>query len=177
MGVVPRPSPLISVVQPRAVARRATRAGAVALAALVVAPLAACAPTIGTNPPAPDAADPACAPVMLALPDTLAGDLPQRDTNAQATTAWGDPGAAVTLHCGVEAPGPSADCQRVESAAGAVDWIVEAGEDGTWRFTTYGREPAVEVVVPPSVSADHSTAFVGDLAQAVSNVPATAECS
>ncbi|MFE7407378.1 DUF3515 domain-containing protein [Isoptericola sp. NPDC057559] len=155
---------------------RAPRTRAVALAALVVAPLAACAPTIGETP-AEDAADPACAPVMLALPDTLAGDLPQRDTNAQATSAWGDPGAAVTLRCGVTPPGPSADCQRVESGAGAVDWIVVAGKDGTWRFTTYGREPAVEVLVPPSVTENHSTSFVGDLAQAVNTVPATATCT
>ena len=156
--------------------KRASRAVRVlALGALVV-PLAACATTIGATP-ADDAANPDCAPVMLALPDVLAGDLDKAKTNAQATAAWGEPGAAVTLRCGVTPPGPSPDCQRVESAAGAVDWIVEAGNDGTWRFTTYGREPAVEVLVPPSVTEDHSTSFVGDLAQAVSNVPATAECS
>ncbi|WP_344244455.1 DUF3515 family protein [Isoptericola hypogeus] len=152
------------------------RAATGVLAALVVVPLAACAPTIGATP-AEDAANPDCAPVMLALPTTLAGDLPQRDTNAQATTAWGDPGAAVTLRCGVTPPGPSADCQSVESPAGAVDWIVEASEEGTWRFTTYGREPAVEVVVPPAVTAGHSTSFIGDLAQAVGNVEPTKTCS
>ncbi|MFI2101832.1 DUF3515 family protein [Isoptericola sp. NPDC019693] len=160
---------------PRRALMPSPAARAVALGALVV-PLAACATTIGATP-AEDAANPDCAPVMLALPDVLAGDLDKASTNAQATAAWGEPGAAVTLRCGVTPPGPSPDCQRVESAAGAVDWIVEAGEDGTWRFTTYGREPAVEVVVPPSVTANHSTSFVGDLAQAVGNVPATAECT
>ncbi|MEN5074695.1 DUF3515 family protein [Isoptericola cucumis] len=152
------------------------RVATASLAALAVAGLAACAPSIGAVP-ADDAANPACAPVMLALPETLAGDLPQRDTNAQATTAWGDPGAAVTLRCGVAPPGPSPDCQRVESPTGTVDWIVEASDDGTWRFTTYGREPAVEVVVPPAVTAGHSTSFIGDLAQAVGNVEPTAECT
>lgn len=152
------------------------RVATAALAALAVAPLAACAPLIGATP-AEDAANPACAPVMLGLPDTLAGDLQQRDTDAQATTAWGEPGAAVTLRCGVAPPGPSPDCQRVESPTGTVDWIVEASDDGTWRFTTYGREPAVEVLVPPAVTADHSTSFIGDLAQAVSTVEPTAECT
>ncbi|MFE5336014.1 DUF3515 family protein [Isoptericola sp. NPDC056573] len=159
----------------RALMSSRAAARAVALGALVL-PLAACATTIGATP-AEDAANPDCAPVMLALPDVLAGDLDKAKTNAQATAAWGEPGAAVTLRCGVTPPGPSPDCQRVESPAGAVDWIVEAGEDGTWRFTTYGREPAVEVVVPPSVTEDHSTSFVGDLAQAVSNVPPTAQCT
>jgi len=152
------------------------RAARVLASVALVAPLAACGTTIGATP-AEDAANPACAPVMLALPDSLAGDLDKATTNAQATAAWGEPGAAVTLRCGVTPPGPSPDCQRVESAGGAVDWIVEAGEDGTWRFTTYGREPAVEVVVPPSVTENHSTSFIGDLAQAVGNVPPTAECT
>jgi hypothetical protein len=86
---------------------------------------------------------------MLALPDQLAADLPKVKTDSQATAAWGAPGAAVTLRCGVTPPGPSADCQRVESPSGTVDWIVATDGEGTWRFTTFGREPAVEVVVPP----------------------------
>lgn len=141
-----------------------------------VAALAACTPTIGV-PAAEDAADPLCAEVMLTLPDRIGGDLDQVDTDAQATTAWGSPGAAVTLRCGVTPPGPSADCQQVESPSGTVDWIVQAGDDGTWRFVTYGREPAVEVLVPPSVTEDHSTSFIGDLAPAVSKIEATAQCS
>ncbi|MCA5893663.1 DUF3515 domain-containing protein [Isoptericola sp. NEAU-Y5] len=155
---------------------RSRRAAATLLAALAVVPLAACAPTIGAIP-AEDAANPACAPVMLAMPETLAGDLVQRQTDAQATTAWGEPGAAVTLRCGVTPPGPSADCQSVESAGGTVDWIVEAGDDGTWRFTTYGREPAVEVLVPPAVTESRSTSFIGDLAQAVGLIEPTAVCT
>jgi hypothetical protein len=148
----------------------------VALTVSALATLAACAPTIGVEA-APDAADPVCADVMLALPETLADDLPKVETTSQATAAWGEPGAAVTLRCGVTPPGPSPDCQRVESAAGTVDWIVATDGDGTWRFTTYGREPAIEVVAPPAVTADHSTAFVADLAQAVSHVEQTKQCT
>lgn len=138
--------------------------------------LAACTPTIGVDA-APDAADPQCAPVMLALPEVLAGDLRKARTTSQATAAWGDGGAAVVLRCGVAPPGPSPDCQRVESPGGTVDWIVQAGDDGTWRFTTYGREPAIEVVVPPAVTTSHSTSFVGDLAPAVGLVEATKACT
>jgi hypothetical protein len=141
-----------------------------------VVPLAACAPTIGATP-APDAANPDCAPVMLALPESLGVDLDKAKTNAQATAAWGEPGAAVTLRCGVTPPGPSADCQSVEGPLNTVDWIVMAADDGTWRFTTYGREPAVEVVVPPTVTAEHSTSFIADLGQAVGAIDATAECT
>lgn len=138
--------------------------------------LAACTPTIGVDA-APGAANPACAPVMLALPEVLAGDLGKTQTTSQATAAWGAAGAAVVLRCGVTPPGPSANCQQVESRAGTVDWIVEAGADGTWRFTTYGREPAIEVVVPPAVKESHSTSFVADLAQAVGLVEATKSCT
>jgi len=145
------------------------------LAVSAVATLAACAPTIGVEV-APDAADPKCAEVMLALPDVLGGDLQKIQTTSQATAAWGEPGAAVTLRCGVTPPGPSTDCQRVESAGGTVDWIVATDGEGTWHFTTYGREPAVEVVAPPAVTVDHSTAFVADLAQAVSHVEQTQHC-
>ena len=138
--------------------------------------LAACTPTIGVDA-ADDAANPACAPVMLALPDALAGDLEKARTTSQATAAWGTGGAAVVLRCGVAPPGPSPHCQRVESPSGTVDWIVAADDDGTWRFTTYGREPAIEVVVPPAITAEHSTAFVADLAQAVGLVEATRTCT
>jgi hypothetical protein len=147
-----------------------------ALLPLAVLPmLTACAPTISVQA-APDAANPACASVMLALPDVLAGDLHKAQTTSQATAAWGTGGAAVTLRCGVTPPGPSADCQQVESPGGTVDWIVQAGDDDTWRFTTYGREPAVEVVVPPAVKAKHSTSFIADLAEAVGKLEATRTC-
>ena len=114
---------------------------------------------------------------MLAVPDELGGDLLKMPTDAQATAAWGEPGAAVTMRCGVAQIGPSADCQHVDSGDGtAVDWIVTTDDAGTWSFVTYGREPAVEVIVPPAVTENHSTSFIADLAGAVTQVPATKEC-
>ncbi|MFE7505664.1 DUF3515 family protein [Promicromonospora sp. NPDC057488] len=159
-------------------ARTFTRRTAVVLAAaaLTTVSLAGCSRTIGVEV-APNAADPLCAEVVLAVPDELAVDLPKVPTDAQATAAWGEPGAAVTLRCGVEQLGPVGDCQQVPSGDGTtVDWIVATDDKDTWSFITYGREPAVEVVVPPAVTKDHSTSFISDLASAVTQVPATKEC-
>ena len=62
------------------------------------------------------------------------------------------------------------------SAAGSVDWIVADDGKGTWTFITYGRDPAGEVQIPPSVSSDHSSSFVSDLNRAVSKVEQTRYC-
>lgn len=134
--------------------------------------------------PAPSAADPECARIVMATPDELGG-LERRPTTAQAATAWGDP--AVTVRCGVEPPGPTTDrCLNVEAGDGtSVDWIALGGDDdalagqdrGGWAFVTYGREPAVEVVVPAEQAAGgQPTAFLVDLAGAVSIAPADRHC-
>ncbi|SDS35823.1 Protein of unknown function [Paraoerskovia marina] len=159
------------------VARPSRRsAAAVLLVATSGVVLTGCAPTIGV-PAAEDATDPVCASIVLSVPDELAG-LPQVPTNSQATTAWGEPGAAITLRCGVEPPGPTAEapCLTVESSSGDVDWLAAPDDEGTWTFVTYGRDPAVEVQVPPAITEDRSTSFVADLNRAVSEAPATRTC-
>ncbi|MEZ0449582.1 DUF3515 family protein [Cellulomonas sp. ICMP 17802] len=133
-----------------------------------VAVLAGCASTVPAQV-APHATDPVCASVVLAVPDSLGDGLPQHDTTAQATTAWGDPSAPLVLRCGVEPPGPTTDhCQTVETPGGpSIDWVVVEGADGDWTFTTYGRVPAVELHVPAAVARERSTAFVDQLGPAV----------
>jgi hypothetical protein len=118
---------------------------------------------------APHATEPVCASVVLAMPDSLGEGLAKRDTNAQATAAWGDPAAPVVLRCGVERLGPTTEhCQTVETPVGpSIDWVVVEGDDGSWTFTTYGREPAVELRVPAPVAEERSTAFVDQLGPAV----------
>ncbi|MGN8246065.1 DUF3515 domain-containing protein [Cellulomonas soli] len=124
---------------------------------------------------APSASDPVCAEVVLALPDELGDGLPALDTTAQATKAWGTPEDPVVLRCGVEPLGPTTDrCVTVETPGGpSVDWVVVPDEDATdaaetgWTFTTYGREPAVEVYVPAAVAGERSTSFVDLLGPAV----------
>lgn len=153
--------------------RTTTRALLVAPALLAtVVALGACAPTIALEP-AEDAADPACAAVSVRLPDELAG-LSSRTTNAQATAAWGEP-AHVILRCGVPAPAPTSTLQCVTVPdPGGVDWLRDPSGAPNYVFTTYGREPAVEVIV----NSDEVSGFevLSGLAAAVSQLPAEGFC-
>ena len=81
-------------------ARATTMAVLGAVAALA---MTGCSPAVDVTA-AKDAANPACAPMMVALPDAI-GDSGLRKTNSQATAAWGDP-SLVILRCGVNVPGP-----------------------------------------------------------------------
>jgi len=142
----------------------------VALSAAVLvlaAGLSACTP-IADVEPAPDAANPDCATVMVALPSELA-DQQQRETDSQATAAWGEP-AKIILRCGVQVPGPTTDqCATVNG----VDWILREDET-TWTATTYGREPAVEVLFNPE-EVSSSTLLV-QLENSVTRIEPTREC-
>jgi hypothetical protein len=136
---------------------------------LLTASLSACSPIVDVDA-APDAANPLCAEVMIALPDQVAGnDL--RETNSQATAAWGDP-SQVVLRCGIAVPGPTTDaCASVND----VDWVIqESTETDVWTARTYGRNPAVEVLFDPNQVAS-STVLV-DLGGAVSQVEQTEQC-
>jgi hypothetical protein len=125
---------------------------------------------------AEDGINPTCADVIVRLPETV-GELAIRQTNAQGTGAWGTP-ATVTLTCGVPVPGPTTDlCVD----AGGVDWISDDSQAPIYRFTTYGRDPAIEVIVNQDESTD-ATIVTGRtaldaLADAVSRIPQTRECS
>ncbi|WP_293697554.1 DUF3515 domain-containing protein [uncultured Agrococcus sp.] len=109
--------------------------------------LTACGPagTVSVDP-AENAIDPACASVVLNLPEEMGtGEepLPKRQTSSQGTGAWGSP-AAVVMRCGVPEPGPTTDtCMPVDD----VDWINVHTEGDTYTFVTYGRSPAVEVTI------------------------------
>ncbi|HEY9593736.1 MAG TPA: DUF3515 family protein, partial [Spirochaetia bacterium] len=122
---------------------------AIAVAARLVGGCASAVPV----DPATHATDPDCASLILATPDRLGDGLDRRRTTAQATTAWGDP--AIVLRCGIEPPGPTTDrCETVTTPDGpSVDWLVVQDDQDAWTFTTYGRVPAVEVLVPAAVAA------------------------
>lgn len=180
---------------------RARVAGTVLVVAAVVG-LAGCTSSVGVAV-APHATDPACARVVLALPEQLGDGLTELRTTSQATAAWGDPTEPVTLRCGVEVPGPTTEqCVTMETASGtSIDWLVRADAEpadagtagpgpsagpGTdlatdpgssdWTFVTYGRDPAVEVHVPAAVVAERSTSFLDALSTAVAQVEATRSC-
>ena len=154
--------------QPRTlVSLRSLRLPATA-AALILA-LGACTPAVDVAP-AKDAANPACAPMMLALPDTM-GDEHLRKTNSQGTAAWGDP-SKVILRCGVNVPGPTTD--RCVSVNG-VDWVIKEG-DSVWTLTTFGREPATEILMDPDSDQISSATVLAELSAAAGKIKATRNC-
>jgi hypothetical protein len=86
---------------------------------------------------------PQCAAAAALWPAEVSG-MPRRDTDpdSPAVGAWGDP--AVVARCGVAAPGPTdTECLEVDGAW----WIPQRLSDGT-RFTSFGTQPAIEVLVP-----------------------------
>jgi len=155
----------------RAAQSRTTPHGVTAaiVAVLTVGVLTGCAPAVALEP-ADDAANPACAEVSVRLPDTVA-ELPRRLTNAQATGAWGEP-TGVILRCGVPVPAPTATlpCVTVDG----VDWLRDGTDDPNFVFTTYGRNPAIEVIIDSAVVSGFSA--LNDLARAVSQLPIEGEC-
>lgn len=131
--------------------------------------LSGCAPAVDVAPAA-DAANPACAPMMVALPDAI-GDAALRKTNSQATAAWGNP-SLVILRCGVNVPGPTTDrCVSVND----VDWVIREG-DAAWTLTTFGREPATEILLTKDQESISSATVLADLAAAAAKIPATGNC-
>ena len=144
-----------------------SRAALPAAALVLAAGLTACTPVADVEP-APDAANPDCATVMVSLPSELAGEQ-QRETDSQSSSAWGDP-SKIILRCGVPVPGPTTDaCATVNG----VDWVLRE-EGSLWTATTYGRDPAVEVIFDTEQVAS-STVLV-ELENAVSRIEQTREC-
>ena len=121
--------------------RRAAAASALLLG-VVGTLLTGCSPIVALDP-APHANDPACADVIVRLPSTLE-NLPRRETNAQATGAWGDP-AVILLRCGVTVPTAS-DLPCVQTDTD-FQWLRDDSHAPSYVFTSYGRTPAIAVVV------------------------------
>ena len=103
--------------------------------------------------PAPDAANPQCASAMVAMPTSIGG-LQQRETTAQAATAWGDP-ADIIIKCGVEVPQPVIDpCVSVNG----VDWVLKPAEEQTsaqGAASTHAPTSAPSSTGVPSDNAHH----------------------
>jgi hypothetical protein len=141
------------------------RLGALAaVAPLILVLLTACAPAVAIAPAA-DATNPKCADVIVHLPQSLM-DYPQRETDAQATSAWGAP-AAILLRCGVSAPPPTSD--RCYTVAG-VDWVI-SNTKKIYTFTTYGRVPSTQVIVDSNLTNGRSTEALDELSEAIGWIP------
>lgn len=89
----------------------------------------------------------ACESPMTQMPRTIGGRSAAEVSVAEGTDPrdvrqWGDP--AIIATCGWPALGPTSDqCLDVDG----VDWVAQELSDGV-RFTTFGRDPAIEVLVP-----------------------------
>ena len=121
--------------------------------------VAGCAPTVNVNR-AVNANAPECANMMVRLPDTLA-DQERRSVNSQATAAWGNP-VSVIVRCGLELPPPNPlPCFDIDG----IDWLRDDSEAPSFVFTTYGLDPATEVIIDSEVVS--GTAVLRELSRAV----------
>mgnify|MGYP000340654450 CR=1 FL=1 len=146
-------------------------ATALALSSLALtgcAPAAPVLPTVSLNA-AEDANNPACADVAVRLPEKV-GELEKRQTDSQSTAAWGNP-TTVIYRCGMpEVTVSDLVCVTSED----IDWLIDDSKRPTYRFVTFGRKPAIEVVVDAK-QISGVTALEG-FAPAISKIPATKRC-
>lgn len=151
----------------------------VGLVVVVVAAVAAWVYLRGSDgvEAAPQAGDPACAPLLRALPQSLDG-LGRTPQGAEGVAVWGD--EQVVLRCGGLVLGPTTKaCIPVGPDSGpTVDWVEDASNDRAVRFLTYGRTPAIEVTVRfgTGLTRDQATSQLVDLAGPVSRIPQTRTC-
>jgi hypothetical protein len=130
--------------------------------------LSACSPTVSLEP-AEDANNPGCADLIVRLPDVVDGQ-ERRTTNAQSTAAWGNP-ATIILRCGIE---PVVISTLPCVTASGVDWLVDESAKPSYRFISYARTPALEVIVD-SEKAVGVNALDG-LSSAVMSIQSTKNC-
>lgn len=86
---------------------------------------------------------PLCQSVADHWPSTVGSQEPRvTAVQTRGVAAWGDP--PIVARCGKQPPAPTTDqCLDING----VDWVVTELDDGA-MFTTYGRDPAIEVLVP-----------------------------
>ncbi len=131
--------------------------------------LSGCTPLVSLEA-AEDANDPACAEISVRVPDQI-GPHDRKYTNAQATAAWGDP-TAIIYRCGL----PTTEVSSLPCVtAGGVDWLIDDSKAPSFRFITYGRTPATEVIVDAENASGITT--LEELAPAVGSIPANKFCT
>jgi hypothetical protein len=130
--------------------------------------LSSCSPTVSLEP-AKDANNPACADVIVRLPDVVDGQ-ERRSTNAQSTAAWGNP-ATIILRCGIE---PVEVSTLPCVTASGVDWLVDESAKPSYRFISYARTPALEVIVDSEKAVGVNT--LDGLSSAIMSIEPTKTC-
>ena len=137
--------------------------GRIALVAAAGLTLVGCGSSVDVTV-ADNASNPLCANASGAWPAVVSGE-ERRDTSVDSPTvgAWGDP--AIIARCGVTSPGPTSNqCFGVSG----VDWVGTRLSDGM-SFVTYGRTPAIEVLVPKDYSPE--PLVLGAFTQAAKAIP------
>lgn len=135
----------------------------------LVGSLSACSATVSLEA-APDSNNPACAEVSVRLPDSVDGQS-KRVTDAQATGAWGNP-TSVILRCGL----PLVEVSTLPCVtASGVDWLVDDSQKPSYRFISFARKPATEVIVDSRKVSGVSA--LDDLSTAIQSIEATKRCS
>jgi hypothetical protein len=146
--------------------KRHLQLGAIAFALVF---LTGCAPMV-TLEPAEDANNAECAEIIVRLPAELAGE-PKRSVNAQSTAAWGEP-VSVILRCGLEPVEVSAlPCVNT----GEIDWLVDDSNAPSYRFISYARFPATEVIIDSTKLA--GVTVLEQLSSTIGILPATKRCT
>lgn len=147
-----------------------SRTALAAMATLAIAgSLSACTANVSLEA-AQDSNNPACAEVSVRLPEMVA-DQAKRVTDAQATGAWGNP-TSVILRCGL----PAVEVSTLPCVtASGVDWLVDDSKKPSYRFITFGRKPATEVIVDSRKVA--GVTALSDLSTAIQSIEATKHCS
>jgi outer membrane murein-binding lipoprotein Lpp len=140
----------------------------IALLAVAALMLSGCSSTV-TVEPAADANNPKCAEVIVRLPSDVEG-MPKRVTGAQSTAAWGEP-THVLLRCGLD-PVYSSKLQCVTQAG--IDWLIDDSKAPSYRFITFGRKPAAEVIMDSRVIS--GAAVLDAMAPSVQYLPSTRTC-
>ena len=138
---------------------------------LVVLPLllTGCSPVVHLAP-ADGANSVSCAELMVRLSDKVDG-LARRSTDAQSTAAWGEP-AAVIFRCGL--PEVTVSTLKCVNEQG-IDWLVDDSAAPSYRFITFGRNPASEVIVDSRKAVGVNV--LDEIGMTVAYQKATAHCS
>ena len=138
---------------------------------LVVLPLllTGCSPVVHLSP-ADGANSVSCAELMVRLSDKVDG-LARRSTDAQSTAAWGEP-AAVIFRCGL--PAVTVSKFKCVTEQG-IDWLVDDSKAPSYRFITFGRNPASEVIVDSRKAVGVNV--LDEIGTTVAYQKATARCS
>ncbi|TBO60168.1 DUF3515 domain-containing protein [Streptomyces kasugaensis] len=119
---------------------------------------------------APNASSPLCGEIAKKYPREILGEA-RSDVELPGVAVWGE--STVILRCGLTPPRPTLDpCFNVNG----VDWVLEEGKSGEGMKTliTYGRNPAVEVVI--SDASPSAGDGLVDLSKVVEGIPQKSKC-